>query len=80
VFGVAAVTLEAVARVYLYVPLALIEHGATLAALEDAPALIYLATRRFATGFGFSVLLLVGSCVLIGADIWSVVNTVALIF
>ncbi len=66
VFGVAAVTVEAVALVYLYVPLALIENGATLAALEDAPALIYLATRLFATGFGFSLLLFAGFCVLIG--------------
>ena len=68
VFGVAAVTVEAVALVYLYVPLAVIEDGgATLAALEDAPALIYLATRLFATGFGFSLLLFAGFCVLIGA-------------
>ncbi len=67
VFGVAAVTVEAVALVYLSVPLTLIENGATLAALEDAPALIYLATRLFATGFGFSLLLVAGFCVLIGA-------------
>jgi hypothetical protein len=66
VFGVAAVTVEAVALVYLYVPLALIENGAALASLEDAPALIYLATRLFATGFGFSLLLFAGFCVLIG--------------
>lgn len=67
VFGVAAVTVEAVALVYLSVPLALIENdGATLAALEDAPALIYLATRLFATGFGFSLLLFAGFCVGIG--------------
>jgi hypothetical protein len=66
VFGVAAVTVEAVALVYLYVPLAVIENGATLAALEDAPALIYLATRLFATGFSFSLLLFAGFCVLIG--------------
>jgi hypothetical protein len=66
VFGVAAVTIEAVSLVYLYVPLALIENGATLAALEDAPALIYLATRLFATGFGFSLLLFAGFCVAIG--------------
>ena len=68
VFGVAAVTVEAVALVYLYVPLAVTENdGATLAVLEDAPALIYLATRLFATGFGFSLLLFAGFCVLIGA-------------
>ena len=67
VFGVAGVTVEAVALVYLYVPLAVIENGgATLAALEDAPALIYLATRLFYTGFGFSLLLFAGFCVLIG--------------
>jgi len=66
VFGVAAVTVEAVALVYLYVPLALIEDGPTFAALEDAPALIYLATRLFATGFGFSLVLFAGFCVLIG--------------
>ena len=66
-FGVAGVTVEAVALVYLYVPLAVIENGgATLAALEDAPALIYLATRLFCTGFGFSLLLFAGFCVLIG--------------
>ena len=35
VFGVAAVTVEAVALVHLAVPLALMENGATLAALED---------------------------------------------
>ena len=67
VFGVAAVSIEAVALVYLYVPLALVENGATLTALEDAPALIYLATRLFATGFSFSLLLFAGFCVLIGA-------------
>ncbi len=68
VFGVAAVTVEAVALVYLYVPLALIENGgATLVALEGAPALIYLATQLYATGFGFSLLLFAGFCVLIGA-------------
>ena len=53
VFGVAAVTVEAVSLVYLYVPLAVTENGGiALAALGDAPALIYLATRLFATGFG----------------------------
>jgi hypothetical protein len=67
VFGVAGVTVEAVALLHLYVPLALIENGATLAALEDAPALIYLATRLFAAGFGFSLMLFAGFCVLIGA-------------
>ncbi|MBW2281124.1 MAG: DUF4386 domain-containing protein [Deltaproteobacteria bacterium] len=67
VFGVAGVTVEAVALVYLYVPLVFSEHGTTLAALEDAPSLIYLATRLFATGFGFSLLLFAGFCVLIGA-------------
>jgi hypothetical protein len=67
VFGVAAVTVEAVALVYLSVPLAMIENGGSLlAALEDAPALIYLATRLFATGFGFSLLLFAGFCVLVG--------------
>jgi hypothetical protein len=53
--------------VFLYVPLALSENGgATLAAVEDAPELIYLATRLFATGFGFSLLLFAGFCALIG--------------
>jgi hypothetical protein len=67
VFGVAAVTVEAVTLVFLYVPLALGENGgATLAAVEDAPELIYLATRLFATGFGFSLLLFAGFCALIG--------------
>lgn len=66
-FGTAAVTVEAVALVYLYVPLALGEHGTALAALEGAPALIYLATRLFAAGFGFSLLLFAGFCLLIGA-------------
>ena len=46
---------------------AILENGATLATLEDAPTLIYLATRLFATGFGFSLLLFAGFCVLIGA-------------
>lgn len=67
VFGVAAVTVEAVALVYLSVPLAMLENGRSLlAALEDAPALIYLATRLFSTGFGFSLLLFAGFCVLVG--------------
>jgi hypothetical protein len=67
VFGVAAVTVEAGALVYLYVPLAVSENGgAPLAGLEATPALIYLATRLFATGFGFSLLLFAGFCVLIG--------------
>ncbi len=60
-------TVEAVALVYLYVPLALGAHGAALSALAEAPALIYLATQLFATGFGFSLLLFAGFCVLIGA-------------
>jgi len=34
--------------------------------LESAPALIYLGTRLFSTGFGFSLLLFAGFCVLIG--------------
>jgi hypothetical protein len=67
VFGVASVTAEAVALIYLSVPLAFSEHRAALAALEDAPALIYLATRLFATGFGFSLVLFAGFCSLIGA-------------
>jgi hypothetical protein len=67
VFGLAAVTIEAMSLVFLYVPLAVIENGgATLAALEDAPSLILLATRLFATGFAFSLLLFAGFCVLIG--------------
>lgn len=67
VFGVAAVTIEAVSLVHIYVPLALLEDGgAALAALADAPALIYLATRLFAAGFGFSLFLFAGFCVLIG--------------
>jgi hypothetical protein len=67
VFGVAAVTVAAAGLVYLYVPLALIENGgATLAGLEATPTLIYLATRLFAAGFGFSLLLFAGFCVLIG--------------
>jgi hypothetical protein len=66
VFGVAAVAVEAIALVYLYVPLALIEHGATLGAPEHAPGLIYLATRLFAAGFGVSLLLFSGFCALIG--------------
>ena len=67
VFGVAAVTVEAVSLVFLYVPLALIENGALLATLEDAPTLIYLATQLFYTGFSFSLLLFAGFCGLIGA-------------
>jgi len=42
------------------------EHSTALAALEGAPALIYLATRLFATGFGFSLVLFAGFCALIG--------------
>jgi hypothetical protein len=67
VFGVVAVTMEAVLLVFLYVPVAFSEHAAALAAMEDAPALIYLATRLHAAGFGFSLLLFAGFCVLIGA-------------
>lgn len=66
VFGVAAVTVEAVSLVYLYVPLVISEHGTALAALDDAPALIYLATQLFAAGFGFSLLLFAGFCTGIG--------------
>lgn len=66
-FGVSAVTVEAVALVYLTVPLAVLENGgATLAALPDTPALVYLATRLFANGFGFSLLLFAGLCILVG--------------
>jgi hypothetical protein len=71
VFGVAAVTVEAMALVYLYVPLGLIEEGGEiLAALEDAQALTYLSTRLFAIGFGFSLLLFAGFCVLVGVLIF----------
>lgn len=65
VFGVAAVTVEAVSLVFVYVPLAFIEQGTALEGL-DAPAWTYLATRLFAIGFGFSLLLFSGFCVLIG--------------
>jgi hypothetical protein len=66
VFGVAAVTVEAVALVYLYVPLALLDSGAAGPALEGAPVLIDLATRLFYAGFSFSLLLFAGFCVGIG--------------
>jgi hypothetical protein len=67
VFGVAAVTIEAVALVTLFVPLVLLENeGAALALIQNASALIYLATRLFAVGFGFSLMLFAGFCVLVG--------------
>jgi hypothetical protein len=66
VFGAAGVTVEAIALVQLYVPLVLMEDGAALSTGDDTAALIYLATRLFATGFSFSLLLFAGFCVLIG--------------
>ncbi len=66
-FGVAAVTVEAASLLHLYVPLALVEDPATLAAVEEAPGLIYLATRVFSTGFGFSLLLFAWFCAIVGA-------------
>ena len=66
VFGVAAVTIEAISLVHLYVPLALTENGADLAPIHDASALVYLATRLFAIGFAFSLSLFAGFCVLVG--------------
>mmetsp|Transcript_46944 Transcript_46944/g.94782 ORF Transcript_46944/g.94782 Transcript_46944/m.94782 type:complete len:224 (-) Transcript_46944:90-761(-) len=65
-FGVACVVIEGVACVFLYVPLALIDSGATLAMLEDAANLIYLATQMYVAGFCISLLLFSGFCILIG--------------
>ena len=67
VFGVAAVTVEAVALVPLTVPIVVAGNGgAPLTGLADAPALIALATRLFANGFAFSLLLFAGFCVGVG--------------
>jgi hypothetical protein len=79
VFGIAAVTVEAMALVFLYVPLAVIGNGGgtldaldspgtpeAVGAMDDAPGLIYLATRLQATGFGFSLMLFAGFCVGVG--------------
>lgn len=66
VFGVSAVTVEGASLVHLYVPLAFSEHGTALASLQDSSAVIYLATRLFAIGFGFSLVLFAGFCALIG--------------
>lgn len=67
VFGVSAVTVEAVSLIVLYVPITLSEHATAFEGMEDPSALIYLATRLFAIGFGFALLLFAGFCVLIGA-------------
>ena len=66
VFGVAALAVEVMALVFLYVPLVAIDGGALLASLNDAQTLVYVATRLFATGFGFSLLLFAGFCVFVG--------------
>ncbi|MDM4720680.1 DUF4386 domain-containing protein [Micromonospora sp. WMMA1363] len=68
VFGVTAVTVEAVSLLHLFLPLALIEETGAVAALSDGQqqALVYLATRLFATGFAFSLVFFAGFCVLVG--------------
>jgi hypothetical protein len=68
-FGVSGVTVEAVSLAFLYAPLILFDGSGTLAALGEGErqALAYLATRLFAIGFAFSLVLFAGFCVLIGA-------------
>ena len=66
VFGVAAVTIEAMSLVALQVPLVLGAAPGTLADPGDRPALVYLATQSFSTGFGFSLMLFSGFCVGVG--------------
>ena len=66
VFGASAVTIEAMALVFLFVPLATPAIGPGHGALADAPSLVYLATRLFTVGFAFSLLLFAGFCAAVG--------------
>jgi len=64
VFGISAVSVEAVSLTFLYVPLALPE--ASIAAV-GSPTLVYLGTQLFAAGFAFSLVLFAGFCIGVGA-------------
>ncbi|HEV2121828.1 MAG TPA: DUF4386 domain-containing protein [Chloroflexota bacterium] len=65
VFSMTGVTVEAVNLLHLYVPLAMIDEGGALAALDEGQrqALAYLAIRLFPTGWGFALLFFAGFCV-----------------
>ncbi|MDQ7904945.1 DUF4386 domain-containing protein [Phytohabitans sp. ZYX-F-186] len=65
-FGVVSVTVEGVALLGLYVPLALLDERAATPDLDRAP-LTYLAVRLFSAGFGFALVFFAAFCVLVGA-------------
>lgn len=68
VFAIVPVAVEALLLTSLYVPLAIIEEGTALSALNEGQrhALGYLAVRLFLTGWGFGLLIFSGFCAIIG--------------
>jgi hypothetical protein len=66
--AVAAVAVEAMNLLLLYVPLEIADEGGALAALSagQRQALTYLSVRLFAAGFAISLTLFAGFCVLLG--------------
>ena len=72
VSAMVGLAIEAVTLQHLLVPLAMVEEGGTLAALNEGQrqALAYLAVRLFANGWGFALLFFSGFCVLVGVLIW----------
>lgn len=68
VFGIVPVAIEALLLTTLYVPLVMIGEAAALSALDEGQreALGYLAVRLFLAGWGFSLLLFSGFCILTG--------------
>ncbi len=71
VFGSAAVTVEAVSLVLLTLPLVMIDGGlvSDLVTRAESAESVYLATRLFANGFGFSLVLFAGFCLFIGVGL-----------
>lgn len=68
VFSLANVTIEAINLLHLYVPIAMVDEAAALAALdeEQKQALAYLSVRLFSTGWSFALLVFAGFCVFTG--------------
>lgn len=67
-FAMVSLTIEAVALLQLYVPLAVLERTAALAAFTDPQrqALSYLATELFATGWAFGLIHFGAFCLAVG--------------
>lgn len=67
-FGMVSLTVEAIAVQHLYLPLAVMQEGTSLAGLgeEQLVALTYLATRQFSTSWAFGLIHFAGFCIATG--------------